>query len=703
MDPQAPRRQSTLADAPAGGAGARRFLAAHPKTKWSGIVLAALVLAIALFLVFFDWNSLRPMLAHMIQERTGRPTTINGDLRVHLFSWNPRIEVGRLTLGNPPWAVHREMFAADRLTLSVSLGRLLRGQLVLPEVSVIRPSVDLERDAEGRASWEFGTREGKPGKPSREPAKIPTIRRLIIEDGKLRVSDEVRKLILDGTLNARDVRGKEKAGFSLRCTGSLNGKPFEARLDGGPLINLDPDRPYDLEAHLTASDITLEARTSFPKPFDLTVYTVKFEVSGKDLADVYYLTGLALPNTPPYRLAADVQHTGTVFRMDDLRGRLGSSDLQGSLRIETGSARPKVLAKLRSDKLDIADLAPALGRPAATLPSAPTSPTSTAAASAAPPPSASARLFPDADLQVNRVRGMDADVTFQAKSVLAPRMPMKTVDFHLTLNAGLLKLEPLSFVLDAGKFTGNVSIDARREIPESSIDMSIDAVDLSQFKSAKEKQPPLQGSLVGRLKLRGSGASVHKLASSADGTVSVALPNGQMNEALAELTGIDVTKGLGLLLSQSQPDTAIRCGVIDFQARKGMLDSRSVFIDTTQVLITGRGSVNLGDEKLNLSLQGDPKKVRFFRLRTPITLHGTLLHPSVGVKPQNLLAQAGVAAALGTLLTPFAAALAYIDPGLAKNKDCTAVMAEAASDANDQTPPPQRGTPDRGAPSAPAN
>ena len=63
------------------------------------------------------------------------------------------------------------------------------------------------------------------------------------------------------------------------------------------------------------------------------------------------------------------------------------------------------------------------------------------------------------------------------------------------------------------------------------------------------------------------------------------------------------------------------------------------------------------------------------------------------MKPQNLLAQAGVAAALGTLLTPFAAALAFIDPGLAKNKDCSAVIAEAQADVRDLPPPPAQASP----------
>jgi uncharacterized protein involved in outer membrane biogenesis len=688
----------------------RNFLADHPKTRGTVIVLGTLVLLVVLFALFFDWNHFRPTLARIISEKTGRHTVIRGNLRVHLWSFEPSAEVGGLTMDNPPWAQHSVMFTADELTVSVSLGRLLRGQVVVPQIKVVRPAIDLERDAKGRASWELGTQEGRPQK-SAQPAKIPTIRRLLIESGKVRVSDGIRKLKLEGTLNASDVAGQESAGFQLKCTGSLNDKPFRADLRGDPLINLDPDHPYEMTAHLTAADIKVDARTSFPKPFDMAKYRVKFEVSGNDLADVFYLTGLALPNTPPYRLSADVEHRGTLFHMDNLKGKLGSSDIEGMVEVETGHTRPKFIAKLRSDTLDIVDLAPTLGHPAApantlsaqTPPAAvPRTRRGVAPPAAQPttpqaPSPASQWLFPDADLQVNRVRGMDADVTYQARSVAAPKMPMKEVRFHLLLNNGVLKLDPLSFVLDSGKFAGNVTIDAGKEVPESTIDMGIDDVDLSQFTSARLKQPPLQGSLTGRLKIHGYGTSVHKLASSADGTVSVALPSGQMNEALAELTGIDVSKGLGLLLSQKQPNAGIRCGVIDFQAQKGTLDARSVFIDTTNVLITGRGHVDLGDERLDLSLQGDPKKVRFFRLRSPITLHGTLLHPAVGVKAENLVAQAGVAAALGTLLTPFAAALAFIDPGLAKNKDCSAVMAEVQADVSDQTPPPAQTAPPQNA------
>jgi uncharacterized protein involved in outer membrane biogenesis len=89
------------------------------------------------------------------------------------------------------------------------------------------------------------------------------------------------------------------------------------------------------------------------------------------------------------------------------------------------------------------------------------------------------------------------------------------------------------------------------------------------------------------------------------------------------------------------------------------------------------GDIDMRDEDIKLSLQGDPKHLRLIRLRSPITVGGTLLHPTIGLNAGKLAEQAGIAAALGTLLTPAAAALAFVDPGLAKNKDCTTVLAQA--------------------------
>jgi uncharacterized protein involved in outer membrane biogenesis len=675
----------------------REYFRAHPKSTVAGIAALVIVAGLVLAVSLFDWNRLRAPLARRITAQTGRPAAIDGDLKVHLWSWNPSAEVDGLRLANPDWAERSTMFGAKRILVSVSLLRLLRGQLVLPEVSLVEPVINLERDAKGRASWELGTPSGVPNHRT-APAKLPTIRRLDIEGGKLHVLDEIRKLTFSGSLVAGEEAGRDNASaFKIRCNGTLNAKPFTLAADGGPLLNLEPTKPYSFAARLTASDIALDAHVTVRKPFDLSGLDVKFVVSGDDLADVFYLTGLALPNTPKYRLGATVHVDGSRFKINDLQGTLGSSDLSGTMEVQTAAARPRLTARLVSNKLDLADLAPTLGQrvpksdrlSAAPPPRRPGKPaTDTAAGTAAP--ANGGRLLPDADLQVKRVRGMDADVTYRAASVQVPKVPVREFNLHLVLDNGILTIDPLAFALEQGKFTGRVRIDAQRDDPVSDVDMHIEGIDLGEFKSATMKEAPLDGNLLGRFKFHGTGTSVHKFAASSDGDMSVVIPSGQISDAIAELTGINVLQGLGLLLTKDQKKTDIRCGIIDFKDHDGRLDTTTVFVDTSNVLITGRGDIDLADEDIDLALQGDPKKLRLLRLRSPIELGGTLLHPTVGVKVGKLAEQAGVAAALGTLLTPAAAVLAFVDPGLAKSKDCSTVLQQARAGVA-AAPPPRTG------------
>jgi len=141
--------------------------------------------------------------------------------------------------------------------------------------------------------------------------------------------------------------------------------------------------------------------------------------------------------------------------------------------------------------------------------------------------------------------------------------------------------------------------------------------------------------------------------------------------------GVDVTKGLGLLLSKNQDKTEIRCGVAHFQAVNGVFNAKEIVFDTGPVVVTGGGTVNMETERLDLKVQGHPKKFRLVRVILPITAQGTLLRPKLGVQPGAAIAQGGVALALASFLSPLAAVLPFIDPGLAKDANCSGLLSEA--------------------------
>jgi uncharacterized protein involved in outer membrane biogenesis len=83
---------------------------------------------------------------------------------------------------------------------------------------------------------------------------------------------------------------------------------------------------------------------------------------------------------------------------------------------------------------------------------------------------------------------------------------------------------------------------------------------------------------------------------------------------------------------------------------------------------------------MDLRIDGDSKKPRLVRLFIPITIKGPFLAPKVGLETSGAVAQGGLAAALGTLVTPLAAILPFVTGGEAKDADCASLVAEARSD-----------------------
>jgi hypothetical protein len=187
-------------------------------------------------------------------------------------------------------------------------------------------------------------------------------------------------------------------------------------------------------------------------------------------------------------------------------------------------------------------------------------------------------------------------------------------------------------------------------------------------------QQPLTGALAGRAQLTGYGRSVRDVAANADGRVTLATPHGEVREAFAELTGINVTRGLGLLLAEDQSKIDIRCAVASFRMQNGIARVERMVIDTETMLIGGRGAVNMRDETLDLEIEGEPKEPRLVRVQAPITLEGRLRSPRVGVEAEDALDQ-GIAALLAAIAAPLATILPFIDPGLAEDVNCAALLA----------------------------
>ena len=105
------------------------------------------------------------------------------------------MDVGGLKIGNPAWGPRENMAEIGNVAVSAKLLPLLsgrRGAAAGPGRS--GPTSPLLRDAQGRANWTFEPPRREPAKPF----KLPPIQTFIINDGRLRMVDQGRKLTFAG-------------------------------------------------------------------------------------------------------------------------------------------------------------------------------------------------------------------------------------------------------------------------------------------------------------------------------------------------------------------------------------------------------------------------------------------------------------------------------------------------------------------------
>ena len=662
------------APAPRRAAVARTWRDIPAPLRWLGAILTLLLIAVAIFVSVFQWNWLRGPLDDYLSARMHRQVVIHGNLSASIWSWTPSATAADISISQPKWAGAGRMATLPRLTIALDLKALLGGRLVLTQVDAEHPSVDLRRDAAGRENWNFGP----PGQPP-PPLRLPPIRNFTIDAGRLVLNDAERNLRFSGQISSNESAvGAGRGRFALSGQGTLNGAPFVAEVGGGPLINVDPDKPYPFTTDLRSGATHVVASGTIPHPFDLASFQASGHVSGEDLVHLYDLTGYTFPNSPPYELAGKLTRNGERFDITGLHGRVGSSDVSGRLVAQKIDGRRDLTGELTSRRLKLADLTAVIGgAPRGALKGAVLSPTEQAEAAKL---TAEHRVLPDARLDIGRVRQMDADIRFRADTVDAGPLPIRRMALRARLDHGLLTLDPLTVSLTQGALAGSVRLDARGATPVSSINLALDNAQVQELLPAGKGGPPLLGALVARARLTGAGSSVRAAAGAASGVVAVAIPQGQMRKLLAEMMGVDVTRSLFLYLSKDQKPTPVRCAVAEFKAQGGVLTAQRLLIDTGDVLAQGGGTVNLRDETLNLRLNGAPKHFRLIRLAAPITLTGRLDAPKFGIDLSKAAPQAAEAVALGVFASPAAAILPFIGLGTAKDANCGALLAEAAAD-----------------------
>ena len=554
------------------------------------------------------------------------------------------------------------MAEAERVAIDIAIKPLFARKVRIPLVRLHEPVLRLEKGKQG-GNWDFLPDDGGKG------ADVQ-LRRLWINDGQLTYRDPAVDTDIDVSVDSVAGEAGQAPPIVVAGDGHWQGSAFE--LEGraeSPLDLQDPDSPYRIDARARAGATKAHARGTLLDPLRFRDFDLQLALSGKDLADLYPLLGVALPPTPPYALdghfTREIKGKRTTWHYDGFTGKVGDSDLGGDASVTTGGARPFLRGNLVSKKLDFDDLAGFVG-------AAPSSgggeTTNQELAAQAARQRASAKLLPDTPYNLEKLQAMDADVRLKAGRIEAPKLPLDDMDAHLLLEGGLLRLDPLNFGVAGGDIRSTIRMDARESPIRTRADISARGLNLGPMLPDVELARQAVGRVGGHVTLAGAGNSIAGMLGTSSGDAAIGMGSGRISNLVMELAGLDIAEALKFLV-QGDRQIPIRCAFGDFAVKDGLMTTRALAFDTTDTIIVGEGTISLKQETLDLKLRPRPKDRSLLVFRSPLIVEGTFKNPRFHPDYARVSLRAAIALVLGNIAPP-AALLATLELGPGEDSGC---------------------------------
>jgi len=421
----------------------------------------------------------------------------------------------------------------------------------------------------------------------------------------------------------------------------------------------------------------LRAKGSIASLATLEGADASFTIQGKDLQELYQLVGMVLPATPRYSLRGRLSKQDEVWHIREIDGKLGNSDLHGELAFDRRVAVPVLTGKLESRTLDFVDLAPLVGlqeqpRSAAGVPQV-------KGQRPAPVRTASdGKVLPTAELDVDRLRRMNADVSYRAARIThVKKLPLDRMSVHVRLKDGVLDLQQMNLGVAGGSLAGRIRIDGAKDPAVAEVRLDAKSLQLARlFPNAKLTKASV-GAIHGDIDLKGRGNTVAKMLATSDGAVALLMGSGQISNLLLEIAGIDGAEIIKFFM-RGDENVQLRCAAAAFDVKDGLMTSQAVVFDTSDTVIYGTGGINLATEAMDLTLRPYPKDMSILSLRSPLKVGGTFAEPQAGPDKGALATRGGFALALGAF-NPLLALAATIETGPGENANCGPALREASS------------------------
>ena len=291
------------------------------------LVFLVLVVAVYAFLLIYDFNRLKPLIAGTVRDAIGRELTIAGDIKFEI-GVRPTLTVEDVRFQNAPWSATPDLARVKRIEVQVALLPIFTGKVDLAHLVLVEPELILEFNREGSNNFLFDI----PG--DKDDAAIPppplAFSDILIKNGKFVFRDARSDF---GFSVGIDRLQAEIPGFDepleFKVNGDFNGSPLDLAGSLGPIWAwVEPGFSLPVNLKAAAGDAAATVTGELRDPINLQGLALVISAQGPSVAETSSLAGLKdVPELGAFKISAGVNGSADSLAIENIDIQVGSQEL----------------------------------------------------------------------------------------------------------------------------------------------------------------------------------------------------------------------------------------------------------------------------------------------------------------------------------------------------------------------------------------
>lgn len=457
-----------------------------------------------------------------------------------------------------------------------------------------------------------------------------------LEDGLAIFRDPITQAPLEvrvvkGTLSSRPGRP-----VSYVIDGRIEAIPVTIRIETDPLASF-LERTDQVPLRLTADAAGVEVKLSATVPLPVTLDNLPFDFSaeGGRLDSLDELLHVSVPPWGPYALGGTFQLDHVGYHAPALSIRVGDSRLTGNVRLDTTGKRPRVTVNLEGTTLQLNDFKTDGWSAFETVD----------AAEEAGESERSSQRFrrkqakTEALLTSEHMRALDARLSLAVNEVLSGSDRLGGGRLVATLENGRLSLDPVRVDIPAGSADARFSLEMTQTDVTAETKVSIERLDYGVLARRIDPKASAAGWLSLDVDLQSRSESLETMMNGASGHFDLAVWPTDMQANIFDLWAANLLIAI-LPRIDSGSGPVVNCVVGVFDTNDGIMKTKRLLIDTTNVQVSGEGEIDLRSHEVDVLLVPRAKRPTMFSHATPIRISGNYSDLRTGTSPDELVRSA---------------------------------------------------------------